>query len=106
MDPRHGRSRMSAGNNYGTPTTGHRRTTLDVSERDRLAYWIDLICSLYVSLECDVPVDTDLFGEVEYGHVGEIDVTYLHSNSPRVRHTLAQVSRDGGAYFLVLMLRQ
>jgi len=85
---------------------GQRRTTQDVPRDRQVAYWLDLVCSLYVSIECDIPTGADLFGEVEFGHLGEIDVSHLRSNSPRVRHTQSHVGRDGDAYFLVVMLKQ
>ncbi len=88
------------------PEVAQRRGTLDVPKRDRVSYWVDLICALYASLECDSPACDELFGEVEFAHVGEVDITHLKSNAPRVRHTQSHVAQDRAAYLLVLMLRQ
>lgn len=95
---------MSMGNEDCTTGVGRRIATSDVPRQHRNAYWHELVCSLYVPIECEGPADAELFGEVEFTRVGEVDVTYLSSNTPRVRHTQAHVARGSEAFFLVLLL--
>lgn len=75
--------------------------TFEVAEHQRFEYWMDMICSVYVQLECDRPEARDLFGEIEFSRIGGLDLTELRANVSRVRRTPLHVSRAGEDYCLV-----
>ncbi|MGS5087576.1 AraC-like ligand-binding domain-containing protein [Hydrogenophaga sp. A37] len=78
-----------------------RMATGEVPENQRFEYWLDMICSTYVQLECDRPQERALFGEIEFSRIGGLDLTELRANVPRVRRTPLHVSRSGEDYCLV-----
>lgn len=79
----------------------NRMATGEVPEHQRFEYWLDMICSIYVQLECDQPQERALFGEIEFSRIGGLDLTELRANVPRVRRTPLHVSRSGEDYCLV-----
>jgi AraC-like DNA-binding protein len=78
-----------------------RMATVEVPENQRFEYWLDMICSTYVQLECDRPQERALFGEIEFSRIGGLDLTELRANVSRVRRTPLHVSRSGEDYCLV-----
>ena len=79
----------------------NRMATFEVPEHQRFEYWLDMICSIYVQLECDRPHEKALFGEIEFSRIGGLDLTELHANVSRLRRTPLQVSRAGEDYCLI-----
>lgn len=79
----------------------NRMATGEVPESQRFEYWLDMICSIYVQLECDRPQEKNLFGEIEFSRIGSLDLTELRANVPRVRRTSLHASRSGEDYCLV-----
>lgn len=79
----------------------NRMATIEVPENQRFEYWLDMICSVYVQLECDKPQERDLFGEIEFSRIGGLDLTELRANVSRVRRTPLHASRSSEDYCLV-----
>jgi AraC-like DNA-binding protein len=93
------------------PTHPHGRgqslSTAAVPERDRYAYWIDMICSTYVQLECDRPSnDAEFFGDISFDRIGVLDLTYLRSNAHKIRRTPPQIRSSIDSYCLVQVQRE
>lgn len=86
---------------------GSRRlSTFNVPEEERLAYWLDVIGSLYVTLECETPPQQSIFGEVEFSRMGSLDVTHLRSNVNHIRRTPEKIRQETDDYCLVLIQRE
>ena len=85
---------------------GQRLTTTSVPEAQRFEYWLDLICSLYVQLDCVAPRDANIFGHVEFNRLGNLDFTHLRSNSARIRRTSEQIRNETEDFCLVLIQRE
>lgn len=79
----------------------NRMATIEVPENQRFEYWLDMICSVYVQLECDEPRERNLFGEIEFSRIGGLDLTELRANVSRVRRTPLHASRSSEDYCLV-----
>lgn len=79
----------------------NRMATVEVAEDQRFEYWMDMICSVYVQLECDRPQERALFGEIEFSRIGGLDLTELRANVSRVRRTPLHASRADEDYCLV-----
>lgn len=80
-------------------------STSHVPERDRIAYWLDMICTMYVRLDCEAP-EGELFGDIEFHRLGTLDLTHLRSNTPKVRRTSTEIARGGEDYCLVQIQRE
>jgi AraC-like DNA-binding protein len=76
-------------------------TTDSVPREDRLAYWTDMICSVYVQLGCD-PVHTDDFnGAIRSQTLPCLDLSVVSSGAQSVLRTPGHIARSSDDYFLV-----
>ena len=77
----------------------------DAVPRDqRLAYWTDMICNVYVQLGCD-PVREcgagSFEGSIRQHTLPSLDVSVVKSGPQKVMRTPGHISRSGDDYFLV-----
>lgn len=77
----------------------------DAVPRDqRLAYWTDMICNVYVQLGCD-PVRAgppgDFTGSIRRHALPSLDVSVVNSGAQSVMRTPGHIARSTDAYFLV-----
>lgn len=84
----------------------NRLSTASVSHDDRFAYWLDMICALYVRLDCDRPDSRDVFGEIEFSRLGTLDLTQVSSNVQHVSRGPALISGDTRDWLLVQIQRR
>ncbi|MFM1987290.1 MAG: hypothetical protein RJA99_247 [Pseudomonadota bacterium] len=81
---------------------GQLLTTDTVAPRDRLAYWNDAICDVYVQLECDALHDAGSFdGRIRQDRLGSLELSRVTSRAQRVRHGAAQIARASEDWCLV-----
>lgn len=76
-----------------------------VPRAQRLAYWTDMICNVYVQLGCD-PVreegDTGNFeGSIRQHTLPSLDVSVVRSGPQKVMRTPGHISRSSDDCFLV-----
>ena len=83
----------------------HRYSTDEVAGRDRFAYWLDMICAMYARFECDRP-DVEVRGQIEFSHLGALQLTAVHSNVPLVRRTPSMIRGDTRDACLVMIQRE
>ena len=77
----------------------------DAVPRDqRLAYWTDMICNVYVQLGCD-PVregdSGDFEGSIRQHTLPGLDVSVVTSSPQKVMRTPGHISHSSDDYFLV-----
>ncbi len=87
-------------------TTCRVLSTESVPESQRIAYWIDMLCTTYVSLDCVVPDDRRLFGDITFNRLGSLDFTHLRANDRRIRRTEDRIRKGGEDYCLVQVQRE
>jgi AraC-like DNA-binding protein len=75
-----------------------------VPRDQRLAYWTDMICNVYVQLGCD-PVRTgatgDFEGSIRRHTLPSLDVSVVTSKAQNVMRTPGHIARSSDDYFLV-----
>ncbi|WP_077002751.1 helix-turn-helix domain-containing protein [Variovorax sp. KK3] len=76
-----------------------------VSREQRLAYWTDLICNVYVQLGCD-PVRGErpagaFEGSIQRHSLPSLDVSVVRSGAQSVLRTPGHIARSTDDYFLV-----
>jgi AraC-like DNA-binding protein len=72
-----------------------------VGRRERLAYWTDMICDVYVQLDCDCPAASDFSGRIERDVLGGLELSVVESQAQHVRRTPRQIAKASEDYFLV-----
>ncbi|TAM10181.1 MAG: helix-turn-helix domain-containing protein [Nevskiaceae bacterium] len=76
-------------------------STTGVRPRERLAYWVDLICEAYVGLDCDARGDAPGFkGEIAVNSFADMRLTRASSVAQRVLRTPARIADSTEDYFL------
>ena len=84
-----------------------RRLSTDaVAPPQRFEYWLDMICAMYVQLECDGADNGEFFGDIEFSRLGSLDMTRLQSNAKRVRRTPSHIRRGSDDCCLVQVQRE
>ncbi|KPU90775.1 AraC family transcriptional regulator [Variovorax paradoxus] len=80
-----------------------------VARPQRLAYWTDMICNVYVQLGCD-PVrpdeSEDFEGSIRQHTLPGLDVSVVRSGPQKVLRTSGHIARSGDDYFLVSIQAQ
>jgi AraC-like DNA-binding protein len=72
-----------------------------VAQRERMAYWTDVICDVYVQLDCDSPASSDFSGSIERDVLAGLEVSVVESRAQHVRRTPRQIAKASEDYFLV-----
>jgi AraC-like DNA-binding protein len=72
-----------------------------VAPRDRLGYWVDMICQTYVELECDVRAGAPFEGSIVSHSLPGLDMSVVRSRAQRVMRTPSVISRASHDYFIV-----
>jgi len=80
-------------------------STAVVPREQRLAYWTDMICNVYVQLGCD-PVPGarshgDFEGSIRQHTLPSLDVSVVRSGPQKVMRTAGHIARSSDDYFLV-----
>jgi AraC-like DNA-binding protein len=82
-----------------------RWSSSEIPERDRLAYWVDAVCSTLVPQRCEPRRDKSFFGEIGYDEIGPARLVTLHTIDQRVSRLPNQVGGDPVEYFHVNVMR-
>ena len=80
---------------------GQLLSTSSVPPPQRLAYWTDLICDVYVQLDCDAIERNDFRGSIQTHALAHLKLSVVQSRAQRVLRTPGQISRSAEDYFLV-----
>jgi len=72
-----------------------------VPRQDRLAYWTDMICNVYVQLGCDPVADDNFTGHILNHKLPSLELSVVRSGAQNVRRTVGHISRSTDDFFLV-----
>jgi AraC-like DNA-binding protein len=81
-------------------------TTDAVAPDQRLAYWVDMICTTYVQLECDAKESDDFRGSILSHRLPGLDLSVVTSRAQRVMRTPHVISKASDDYFIVSLQTQ
>jgi AraC-like DNA-binding protein len=82
-------------------------STAAVRPRERLALWTDLICDVYVQLDCDALVAPHAFeGNIRRDRLATLDLSQVTSVPQDVHRTPRQIAKATEDYFLVSIQTQ
>lgn len=78
-----------------------------VAPKDRVALWTDLICDVYVQLDCDPLIAADGFrGDIRRDRLATLDLSQVTSRPQDVHRTARQIAKATEDYFLVSIQTQ
>lgn len=80
-------------------------TTDAVGSRERLSYWVDMICSTYVRLDCSPQQGAagTFDGEIEHHRLPGLEVSVVRSGPQTVLRTRAAIACDPEDCFLIAL---
>jgi AraC-like DNA-binding protein len=81
-------------------------TTDAVAPEHRLAYWVDMICRVYVQLECDAVAGDRFDGEIRDHHLPGLGLSVVRSGAQHVMRTPREIARATDPYFIVSIQTQ
>jgi AraC-like DNA-binding protein len=81
-------------------------TTDAVAPVQRLEYWVDMICTTYVKLECDAKESDDFRGSILSHRLPGLDLSVVSSCAQRVMRTPRVIARESDDYFIVSLQTQ
>jgi AraC-like DNA-binding protein len=76
-------------------------STAGVAPRERRAFWTDLVCDVFVQLECDTPRDALFDGSIASERLATLEISEVRSLAQRVMRTPRQIAKASEDYFLV-----
>jgi AraC-like DNA-binding protein len=76
-------------------------STASVAPRERRAFWTDMVCDVFVQLECDTPPNTDFDGSIRSERLATLEISEVRSQAQRVLRTPRQIAKASEDYFLV-----
>jgi AraC-like DNA-binding protein len=76
-------------------------TTDSVEPRERLAYWVDMICETYVRLECDARPSGSFSGSIVNHQLPGLDLSLVKSRAQRVLRTPRAIANEAADFFIV-----
>lgn len=79
----------------------HILTTGAVAPQDRAAFWNDVICDVFVQLDCAIRADYDFSGRIRQDCAAHLRMAEVVSNAQRVSRTPRQIAKSAEDFFLV-----
>jgi len=76
-------------------------STASVAPRKRRAFWTDMVCDVFVQLECDTPRDAEFNGSIRSERLSTLEISEVRSQAQRVMRTPRQIAKACEDYFLV-----
>lgn len=73
--------------------------------RNRVAFWVDVVCRTLVSLHCEPKSDQDFFGEIDYDELGPLKLVNVRSVAQHVNRTTGSAGGCPTSFFHVNVMR-
>jgi len=77
----------------------------EIASRDRLAFWVDVVCRTLVSLRCEPTSERKFFGEIDYDELGPLKLVSVRSVAQRVSRTAGSAVGCPAGFFHVNIMR-
>ena len=59
----------------------------EIVARERLGFWVDVVCRTLVKLRCEPTSDQKFFGEIDFDELGPLKLVSVRSVAQRVSRT-------------------
>ena len=80
---------------------GQLLSTDDLTDRERLPFWRDLVCDTFVELECDSATRDRFSGSMTNSEIADIQFSSVTSVAQHVRRTRTKISQSDRDYYLL-----
>ncbi len=76
-------------------------TTAGVAREERVSFWADLVCDMFVELDCEIPASEAFHGQIDRLSAGELEFSHVTSCQHVVTRTRARIARSKCDDFLL-----
>ncbi len=83
--------------------TSTRYSTDDVTGQESFAYWRDLICDVFISLDCSTAEEGSFGGLIQTQAMADIEVSTMEADAMRLARTKGHIARARDDHFLVVL---
>jgi hypothetical protein len=90
---------------YGNGTMMQQWSSSEIPSRDRLAFWVDVVCRTFVSLRCEPRRDQKFFGEIGYDELGPLKLVTVRSIGQRVSRSTGLAASDSAGFYHINIMR-
>jgi AraC-like DNA-binding protein len=80
-----------------------RWSSAEIVARERLAFWVDVVCRTLVNLRCEPTSDEKFFGEIDYNEFGPLKLVSVRSVAQRVSRTGEAFGGAAGFFHVNIM---
>jgi AraC-like DNA-binding protein len=82
-----------------------RWSSSEIPSRDRLAFWVDVVCRTFVCMRCEPTSDQKFFGEIDYDELGPLKVLAVRSVGQRVSRSAGLAASDPAGFYHINIMR-
>jgi AraC-like DNA-binding protein len=82
-----------------------RWSSSEIASRNRLAFWVDVVCRTLVSLRCEPTSDQEFFGEIDYDELGPLELISVRTVAQHVSRTASSAVGCPAGFFHVNIMR-
>jgi AraC-like DNA-binding protein len=82
-----------------------RWSSSEIASRERIAFWVDVVCRTLVRLRCEPTSDQRFFGEIDYDELGPLKLVSVRSVAQRVSRTAGLEVGCPAGFFHVNIMR-
>lgn len=80
-----------------------RYSTDDVSRQEAFAYWHDLICDVFINLDCSTTEENSFGGAIQTQTMADIEVSTMEAGGMRLTRTSRHIARATDDHFLIVL---
>ena len=82
-----------------------RWSSFEIPSRDRLAFWVDVVCRAFVRLRCEPTSAQKFFGEIDYDELGPLKVVTVRSVGQRVSRLAGLAASDPAGFYHINIMQ-
>ena len=80
-------------------------STKQVAAHERLAFWEDMICATYASLQSSARDNSEIYGSISALNLGQVQISTVQTTIAQVTRPARFIAKDKQAYLLVHLAR-
>ncbi|MEP7300430.1 MAG: helix-turn-helix domain-containing protein [Caldimonas sp.] len=80
-----------------------RYSTEDVASRESFSYWHDLICDVFINLDCTATQERAFAGTIHTQALGDVELSKMEAGGMRLTRTSGHIARAADDDFLIVL---
>src|ERR1035438_6653323 len=81
----------------------NRYSTEDVARHESFAYWRELICDVFINLDCSTKEERSFGGAIQTEQLADLEVSTMQARGMRLERTSRHIARATDDHFLIVL---